>query len=314
MSLKKELFSFESDIDDLKIEGLRIIPQGEIKGVVQLVHGMCEYKERYIDFMKFLASRGYFCVIHDHRGHGKSIKDESDLGYFYDGGAAALVSDIHKVTVITKDYLNKFDNGERKIPYILLGHSMGSLAVRCYIKRYDDEIDKLIVVGCPSKLKGMKLGLFLIEMLKNIKGGHAHSALVDNIVIKSTYEKRYRSEKIVHAWVNSDRAKVEEYNADPLCNYTFTLNGYLNLVRLTMETYSKDGYAMKNKELPIMFFSGEGDPCAISRKDIWKAMQCLKSAGYSQVRARMYNGMRHEILNEPEHRRVYRDILSFIEK
>lgn len=303
--MNETTFVMESKADGLPLSVMTVVPEGEIRAIVQIVHGMCEYKERYLDFMRFLASNGYACIIHDHRGHGQSVKQKEDLGYFYEGGYQGLKEDIHQVMLKMKA-----DYSEEKLPYYLIGHSMGSLAVRCFVKKYDAEIDKLLVIGCPSKLPGMGLGLVLIKILEKLKGGKKHSKLLDNIVINSNYEKRYADENIVHAWVNSDRKAVEAYNADPYCNYTFTINGYRNLVSLTKETYSKGGYVMQNPNLLIRFLSGEGDPCAISKKDIGKAMNYMKKAGYKNVRAKLYKNMRHEILNEPEHAKVYQDILD----
>lgn len=308
--MKEHEFTLESEIDGLKISCLMIQPNCPPRGIVQIVHGMCEYKERYRDFMTFLSCSGYITVIHDHRGHGKSMESPDDLGYMYDGGAAALVSDTYSVTKYAKEYAAE-NYGEHDLPYTLIGHSMGSMIVRCYIKRYDDEIDKLFVIGCPSKLSGMKSGMALIKFLESIKGGKSHSKLIDYIAIKSNYEKRFKKEGL-HAWVNSDKALVKAYNEDPMCNFTFTLNGYENLVRLSMETYLKKGYGMKNPGLYIRFLSGENDPCAISKRDVGKAMAILKKAGYTNVRGRMYKKMRHEILNEPDHMRVYSDILGMI--
>ncbi|MCQ2541814.1 MAG: alpha/beta hydrolase, partial [Lachnospiraceae bacterium] len=94
----KSKFTYKSDMDGLTIHALRYEPEGEIKGIIQIVHGMCEHKERYTSLMDFLASRGYLCVIHDHRGHGQSIKDKSDLGYMYEAGWRGLVEDTHQLT------------------------------------------------------------------------------------------------------------------------------------------------------------------------------------------------------------------------
>ena len=306
---EKNVFEIRSKADGLMLSVMTILPKekSSIKGIVQLVHGMCEYKERYTDFMEYLADNGYACIIHDHRGHGHSIKAREDLGYFYDGGWQGLVEDIHQVLEYMKEHMGG------NLPYYLLGHSMGSLAVRCFVKKYNSDIDKLFVVGCPSQMAGMQAGLALIKTIEKVKGPKAHSKVLDELVVNSHYEKKYADEGIVHAWVNSDRASVEAYNADPLCNYTFTVNGYENLVRMTMETYSGDNYRITNPKLMIRFLSGEGDPCGISKKDIWEAMQCMKNAGFSNVRGKIYEGMRHEILNEPEHMKVYRDILYYME-
>ena len=113
-------------------------------------------------------------------------------------------------------------------------------------------------------------------------------------------------------WVNSDPEKVKKYNEDPLCNYMFTLNGYLNLVKLTMLTYTDGGYVMKNPALPIRFFSGAEDPCAVNEKAFAEAMELLRKQGYTDVDGIMYPRLRHEILNEDEKDMVYEDILNFI--
>lgn len=308
MGLLETKFDFNSKTDGLKISVLRIEPsdKSEVVGIVQLVHGMCEHKERYIDFMRFLANHGYVCVIHDHRGHGESIEKFEDRGYMYAGGYQALVEDTHEVTLMTKEYVGT------DMSYALLGHSMGSLVVRSYLKKYEDEIDKLLVLGCPSKLPGMKPGLALINILKSTKGEHAHSKLIDYIVSDSNFEKRFKNEKQSHAWLNTDKNEVIKYMDDPYCNFTFTLNGYHNLVKLTMEVYEDGGYHVINKSLPIHFFSGGDDPCGISDADIEKAADVIRTAGYDNVKVKTYEGMRHEILLEPQKQMVYNDILEFI--
>ncbi len=312
--IRKTEYKHISGSDGLELSVLMTEPgeAGEVKGIVQLVHGMSEHKERYEAFMEFLTRKGYVCVIHDIRGHGGSVREPADLGYFYEGGYEAVIEDIHELTVRTKEYVNA-RCGDKKLPFILVGHSMGSLAVRCYIRKYDNEIDKLIILGCPSKRSGMLAGLALVDVLTFFKGDRAYSKLVDYIVIGADYMKRFKHERLAFAWVNSDRDEVERYNADPYCGFSFTLNGYRNLIRLTMLTYKKGGYALNAPGLPIRFFSGSDDPCAVSRADLAKAMRLLKKAGYKNVRGRMYPGMRHEILNEPGKAVVYRDILRFIQ-
>lgn len=104
---------------------------------------MVEHQIYYYELMEMLCNKGYVCVINDHRGHDKSIKDEKDLGYFYEEKAEYIVEDMHQITLFVKD---KYPN----VPVYLFWHSMGSLIVRKYIKKYDKDIDKLIVCGSPS--------------------------------------------------------------------------------------------------------------------------------------------------------------------
>lgn len=312
-AMKKTYYKHESKSDGLILDVLRIEPDNprEIKGIVQLVHGMNEYKERYIPFMEYLAVNGYLTVIHDHRGHGQSIKSPDDLGYMYEGGYVALVKDTHDITKETKAYAKALTG--RDLPFVLFGHSMGSMVVRCYLRKFDKDIDKLMVVGCPSEKAGMKIGIMLIRLMEKFKGERFRSKFISGLVM-GAYEKRFAKEKLPHSWVNSDPEEVKKYNADPLCNFCFTLNAYENLVKLTMLTYKEGGFIPGNAELPIRFYSGLDDPCAISEKAFKKAMDYLKRQGYKHVAGKMYYGMRHEILNEPAKKRVLEEMLRFIEE
>jgi len=311
--MKTTNYFHNSGTDGLPLSVLRAEPENisDIRGILQLVHGMNEYKERYLDFIEYLTKHGYVVVIHDHRGHGKSIKNSDDLGFFYDGGFKALIDDIHEITAEIKEYVYNL-TGNSSLPFILAGHSMGSMAVRCYIKKYDADIDKLIVIGCPSELPGAKAGLLLIKFFKKILGERARNMLIAGLVM-GTYEKRFKSEGL-HTWINSDYESVKKYCADPLCNYVFTLNGFENLVMLTLLTYENCGYDLNNPNLPIRFYSGADDPCAVDEKAFNKAISLLKQQGYTDVEGKMYKNMRHKILNEPEHMKVYEDMLAFIER
>ena len=113
----KYVSSFKSEADGLEISIMAVLPdQKPYRAVIQLVHGMSEHKERYLPFMKFLVKQGYVTVIHDHRGHGKSVKYQQDLGYTYGGGANAMLQDIG--TVNRKIHVHFPD-----LPVILMGHS-----------------------------------------------------------------------------------------------------------------------------------------------------------------------------------------------
>ena len=103
---EKEKIKIISEVDELEIDCLLIQPEGEIKGVVQLAHGMNEHKERYIDFMKYLAENGYASFINDHRGHGKSLKNKEDIGYFYENEAEAVIEDLYQITRYLKEKFN----------------------------------------------------------------------------------------------------------------------------------------------------------------------------------------------------------------
>lgn len=304
MSVTYKDFTFLSDSDGLEIYCTAIIPDKNILGVVQIVHGMCEHRKRYYPFMEFLAKKGYLTVIHDNRGHGQSIENMNYLGHFHEGGYEALVDDIRQINYLIKEKING-------VPYILLGHSMGSLAVRCFMKKYDGCVDKIILCGSPSAYTITPLGLMLTNIIAKIKGENKHSKFLDYIVVNSNFESKF--EGPVHSWICSDAEVVDIYNKDPLCNFTFTINGYKELLKLMMECYSKKYWYMNNKNVPILFLSGKEDPCHISPRNFGKSVHFLKNRGYENVTARLYGGMRHEILNEKNKKRVYMDIYNFVE-
>lgn len=302
---KIQEFTFTSNQDQWIISAIKVVPDTPIIGVIQLVHGMSEHKERYIPFMKYLAQHGYICVMHDHRGHGKSVSSNNDLGYFHDKNGEYLIEDIHQLSMLLKgEYPN--------LPFFLFGHSMGSLLVRCYCKRYDEDIDALVVCGSPSENKAAKAGKMLVKAMEKVKGEHYRSSLIQHIAF-SANNKAFKDEHDENAWLCSDASVVKAYNEDPLCGFIFTLNGFENLFTIMMDVYDTDGWVMKHKALPIRFIAGSKDPCIIDEAKFKQAAGFMKERGYIDVSARLFENKRHEILNEDIKDEVYEDVLTFYE-
>jgi len=276
------------------------VPTGSVNGILQIVHGMCEYKERYLPFMDYLAEEGFITVIHDNRGHGKSICSEDDLGFLYKNGGKGFVQDIAQLTNIAK---KNFPD----IPYFMLGHSMGSLGVRTFIKEHDAQLDGLFVCGCPcfSRFSGFIRNIQ--SALSRKLGSHYRSEKIANIM-EDMFNKPFVRENLPHSWICSYHEVVEKYNNDPHCNFIFTLNGYEALLYLIHETYSKKGWKVENPHLPVRFISGKNDPCMISEKKFFNAISLLEKVGYESISHRLFDGMRHEILNEKNNTIVYKDI------
>ena len=147
--------SFKSTNNNNKVYAKIIVPQtSEIRGIMQISHGMCEYFDKYHEFTEFLVSKGFVVCGHDHLGHGNSINSPEELGFFgVNNGYKYLIEDTKKVTDITKKYINELVNkdttqsAKKEIPYILFGHSMGSLIARCYSAKYGSELSGLILCG-----------------------------------------------------------------------------------------------------------------------------------------------------------------------
>lgn len=301
--MKKENIKIISNFDGLELDTLIYIPES-IKGIVQIAHGMSEHKERYIPFLEVLANAGYVACINDHRGHGKSVKSKEDLGHFYDKTGQAITDDIHQISLYLKERF-------KDVPLTLFGHSMGSLVVRAYTRKYDKDIDKLIVCGSPSYNAAANVAVVLIDTNILIKG-EKYISKTFTAMSTGGYDKAYPEEGH-NSWLSVNKQNVIDYNNDPYCGFPFTLNGYRNLMILMKEAYEKNGWAMSKPNLPIMFISGSGDPCAVNKKQWEEAIENMKSHGYTNVKGKMYEGYRHEILNEDIKEEVYKDVLEFIE-
>jgi len=295
---KTEFFTLESKADGLALSMMLVRPDGEIRALVQLAHGMCEHKGRYEAFMRYLAEQGCLCVMNDHRGHGASVRAPEDLGYFYKGGADALVEDLHQITRWMKE---KWPG----LPLVLFGHSMGSMAVRAYCEKYDGELDGLIVCGSPGWNPAAGAGLLLLNIMAKFKGERYRSELIRSMTT-GAFSKPFKNEG-GNAWLSADKGNVRSFAADPLCGFNFTLNGNRALLTLMQRAYHLKP-PRGNPGLPVRFFSGEDDPCAPDPKGFRSAVEAMKKAGFSDVQGRMFPGLRHEILNEKNAAQIYETI------
>lgn len=287
--------------DGLELAVTTVIPDAPPTALVQFVHGMAEHKQRYLPVMTFLAANGCACVIHDHRGHGGSIREPGDLGYFYKDGGRGMIRDAHQITLW---FRAKFPG----VPLVLVGHSMGSLVARDYAPRYGRDIDGMILSGSPGENPAANAGLVLTDILTAVhRSRRAHSLLMDAI-ITGIFSKRFKKEGRF-AWLSVNPANYAAYEADPLCGFGFTLNGYRALLNLMQAAYNTK--LSIRRGLPVHFMSGEDDPCAPDRKGFDAAVENIKKRGCTNVTSKMYPGLRHEIFNEGV-QEVFDDLLAVI--
>ena len=295
--MMKDSFYLESNCDGLRIYVTTFVPKGEIKGIVQFAHGMVEHQIYYYDFMEFLCNNGYLCVINDHRGHGNSTRSMNDLGYFYEENADYIVEDLHQVTEYIKKNYTDTD-------IYLFGHSMGSLVVRKYIKKYDKDIKKLILCGSPSNSKITGFGLFLCKIIKLFRGDKYRSKFINGLALTNDS---------VDKWLTKNEEYANKYKNDKYCNYIFTINGFMNLIHLMKDVYSKKGWSVNNKNLDILFIAGSDDMVIKSKDRFIKSVNFLKKVGYSNVTYKLYEDCFHAVFID-KNKEVFNDTLHFIEK
>ncbi len=274
--------------------------------VLQIAHGMTEHIKRYAHFGRAMAKLGIIVVGHDHLGHGKSVKNIGEHGHFHDkNGKKHLLMDMQKVaTYIEQKYIG--------LPRFLLGHSMGSFCTRAYLRIYGKEhLAGVILMGTGNIPFSQTLaGQKLVQILK-IKYGIFHrSKLVESIMFRD-YTKGISPLHTQKDWLSRDEAVVDRYLADPSCNFLFTLGAYgdfLGILELSAKTLDERHIPI---DLPIFIVSGEEDPVGAWGVGVKKLYTTYQKTGFSDVEMILYEGARHEILNEINKEEVFCDIAEW---
>ena len=288
-------------IHDLK--GKLYIPDGEIKALFHIVHGMTEYIGRYDHVMSMVAENGYLCFGYDNLGHGNTANDDSELGFIAEkDGWKLLVDDVFVFGNAVKElYPGK--------PLYLMGHSMGSFIVRLAAEKYGKNYDKLIICGTGGKNPLAGAGLLLTSVIKAVKGKKHISNLCINMAFGS-YPKRFTYPSKVN-WLSNDTEVIKNYESDKFCTFKFTVSAMYDLIKLNAMCNRKAWYKNMRKDLPILIISGADDPVGDYSKGVLQVYGDLKKAG-ADVKVKIYENCRHEIHNDTCRQEVLNNILTFL--
>ena len=215
--MMKHEFYYTSRDSVTKIHAIEWLPDRDIKGVLQICHGMVEYIDRYDEFAEFMSEHGYYVVGHDHLGHGKSIQTEADLGYFDERkGNQYVIGDIYQLQEMTR---KKYPD----VPYFMLGHSMGSFLLRQYLTMYAEGLAGVVIMGTGHQgMLTLCAGRMICRIIAAFKGWKYRSTFVDSLSFGG-FNKKFEPGETSKEWITSDKKKRDEYVRDPLCSYTFTL-------------------------------------------------------------------------------------------
>ena len=289
-----------------EIRGLRWEPEGEVKAVVQIVHGIAEHVQRYDHFASFLADNGILVVAQDHMGHGRSIEGGSTKGYFT-GGWFAAVEDTYRLLQDTRD---EFPH----VPYILLGHSMGSFIARTILCKYPDSGIAGAIISGTAWMGGaiVTAGHALASLICKFRDEKLPSDTLQGMMFGG-YNKRIEHPRTKSDWLTRDEAIVDAYEADPDCGFV-TSAGLLRDMLVGLKfIHNKNNLMRMEHKLPVLFLSGEEDPVGGYGVGVRAAAEAFQTAGMRHVSLRLYPQGRHEMLNELNRDEVYGHILSWIE-
>lgn len=281
---------------------------GYCRAILQITHGMTEFIERYQAFAEYLADKDILVVGSDLLGHGRSVLSQKDWGYFAPGNAAKiLIQDIHQLRL-------KMQRQYKDLPYFMLGHSMGSFLLRRYLASRGKGLSGAIIMGTGfTEPRLSQTGVFLADLLSKIYGWHHRSTLLTKIAF--SYNKRFdmTGKYPENSWLTKDTEIVKWYYNQPACTYTFTLNGYRALFDTVKFTCLQENVDRIWKELPVLIVSGAEDGVGDYGMGVQKVTEMFQKAGIHDLKMVLYEGDRHEILNELDREKVYEDILDWME-
>jgi len=287
------------------IHGCKWLPEGHPRAIVQLVHGIAEFVERYDAFADYLSTQGIAVVAEDHMGHGQSIGNGSIQGYFHGGWFAAVDDTYRLLTDTRKEYPD--------VPYILFGHSMGSFMARTILCKYPDSgIRGAIICGTgwqPTFAMPMMVGL--MNMICKKGDETAPNEQLQKMIFGG-YNSRIDSPRTPCDWLTRDDAVVDAYISNPLCGFTPSSGLFRDMMTgIHYIQQPKNLEAMK-KDLPVWFIAGREDPVGSYGKGVIQAAGAFRKAGMVHVSEKLYDGCRHEILNELNKQEVFEDALNWI--
>ncbi|MCH7322127.1 lysophospholipase [Solibacillus sp. MA9] len=300
---KNTFYLTMSDGYDIFVRTLK--PQHPNKHI-HILHGMAEHSERYEQFAEVLCAQGYYVTTHDHRGHGYTAANNGILGYFdLENGFERVVEDVREIL----EHLKLQDLGKP----ILFGHSMGSFIARRFTQKYSMQIERLILSGTGSSSLMHKAGHVLASQLVHLKGPAEPSKLMNQLSFGS-FNAQVPNPKTEFDWLTSDQTVVQKYINDPFCGFVSTNQFYADLTGAMATLDNHTGNVSIRSDLKILLVSGTHDPVGEKQaKGVLKVGKQLVDAGVEHVKVQLFEGMRHEILNEIGKEKVYESIIRWLE-
>lgn len=298
--------------DGTEVHVMRWIPDGEIKGIVQLSHGMSEHSLRYDKLGCIFAENGWVLCAHDHRGHGKTAQKAETNGT----GKFGYLADKDGFEKVEEDLLEVVLNLKADFPQkkcFLIGHSFGSFVAQRFIEKNGDEIDGVVLCGTAGPRQGMMgFGKFAFG-LNALLFGKKHRARLDYELSFMGYNKRVPKPRGENSnWLSKNEFNVQMYKADQWCGIMPTAEFFCELAKGLYETHKAKSMKMIPQNLPVYFIYGSDDPVGDYGKTIKKLIQIYKANGMTDVSEKVWQGDRHEIFNELDGDQVINDTLKWI--
>ena len=303
---------FDSTNNRDRIQAWIYTPTTRPRGVVQLIHGLGEHSRRYLHLISALLDAGFVVAADDHAGHGRTAMTSGIWQDTGQDGVSVVVEDEQRLRQI----VNKRFEG---LPYIVFGHSWGSMIARVLASRHPEGLAGLALCGVVAQMRGLDNPDLLRDLEAAIaeRGGEA---LDSDGIFGAAFEgalDRFEDACRPTDWVALDRGIVEDHAVDPFNNFgaPMTLRFARDFVALYAQANDPSWIDPLPRDLPVLILAGDQDPVANYGEGAYHVANSLWGAGMRQVRTRVYTAVRHEIHNEPTTRAdVEAEVVAFAER
>lgn len=285
----------------------------EIKGVIQLHHGLAEHSLRYDRFGSILAENGYVLNAYDMRGHGRSaeVADKNGTGMF---GKLADKKGFDRVVADLKAVTDNLKNDFPGKKTILMGHSFGSFVAQGFIEEHGKDIDACILCGTAGPRPALiTVGSIAAHVITFFTGKNKCLTIMDKLSFGS-YNARVENPKTPFDWLSKNELNVEMYKMDNWCGFPLTNSFFCSMTEGLSKIHKAKNINKIPNTLPVFFIWGSDDPVGSYGETIRKLIDIYKAKGMEKIDQKEYPGDRHEILNEDNKEEVEKDIIDWIDK
>ena len=276
--------------DGLQLPGIIWLPEGDIRGMIQITHGMTEHIGRYAALAEQLTANGFAAAGFDLRGHGKNPA-AANCASFGENGWAASLQDMHLMrTLLAEQYPD--------VPLFLLGFSLGSFLLREYLALHSEGIRGAVILGTGQQPAGILRIMKAIVATQFKKAGFDGTTQLVHQLSFGVYNQKFKPNRTESDWLCADTAQLDLYLADPLCRKEISAGLFHQLLDAMERTGSRHTYDSWNKQLPVLLLSGADDPVGDAGKGVKAVYTAMQKAGLAQAELHLYPGARHDLMHE----------------
>lgn len=305
--MQESAFSLVGD-EGTRIHVYRWLPDSEcnVKGVVQIAHGMSETAARYAEFAQQLTSHGFAVYANDHRGHGKTVENLNLLGNAGTDAFRWMASDMMNLGEVAAK-----ENPD--VPLFLMGHSMGSFLVQHLMYAGHERYHAFILSGTNGKRGLLRIGERLALLQCSVQGA-SHPSMLLNALVFGGFNRSFRPATTPFDWLSRDSEEVKRFIDDPLCGAVCSAGFFRDFFKLLLDIHLPSNMKRIPKDKSVYLFSGEQDPVGLHGKGVLNLVSQYRELQLEDVEYRLYPGGRHEMLHETNRTEVAQHVVEWLER